>query len=136
MTALLLASLLGCLTTSHYSARAEVRSVTSGGGSREFYVAADMFCGPALFPMVRSGQWHPVTIRIMRCEIVSSGKETKTQCDAVADTETLGVTSTAANGDRFKITSGNVMCPYLKLGGMDVSGFTPYDPETASDVNF
>jgi len=23
-----------------------------------------------------------------------------------------------------------------KLGGMDVSGFTPYDPETASDVDF
>ena len=132
----LIAAMIGCLTTSHYNARAEVRSVTSGGGAKEFYVAADLFCGPALFPMLRGAQWRPVTIRIMRCEIDSSGKNSRTQCDAVADTETLGIASTVANGDRFKITGGNVMCPYLKLGGLDVSGFTPYDPETASDVDF
>ena len=133
----LIASLLGCMTTSHYNARAEVRSVTSGGGSREFYVAADMLCGPALFPMVRQTRWSPVTIRIMRCEIVASDESERAQCNAVADTRTLGIASTVSDGERFSIKGGNVMCPYLKFGGVEVSGFTtPYDPKSASDVDF
>lgn len=127
--------LLGCVTA-YYNAVAEVRSVSAGGGPREFYVTADLVCGPTLFPKSNK-DWHPVTSRIMLCQAVSSGKESTTQCDTVADTTSLGISSTVANGKRFKAVLGDVTCPYLKFVGIDIdlSGIAPYDPGNAEDID-
>lgn len=132
---MIIAILLGCVT-SYYNAIAEVRSVSAGGGPREFYVTADLVCGPSLFPKVRKG-WRPVTSRIMLCQSVSAGKESTTQCDTVADTTSLGISSTVSNGKRFKAELGDVTCPYLKFVGTDIdlSGITPYDPSRADDID-
>ena len=130
MSAFVLAILTGC-SVAYYNARAEVQTIAAGGGPNEFYVAANMYCGPMLFPRANPDKWRVVTVRVLHCEssVPPGKKKPVTNCFTAADTDDLDLAITDANSDRFKVQGRDVLCGYWYFLPADVEwGFTPTDP--------
>ena len=105
---MLLIYMLAC-TIEYYNAEARVTSIATGGSQGEFYVAADLYCGPMMWPRAHRDRWSPVTTEITHCE-THEGKKGRSvvECDNVADTKSLGWAITDLYS--FTLEDSDVLC--------------------------
>lgn len=114
--------LLACTVKSVYHGpTSRINSISTGGGSGEFYIASDVMCGSRF-----------LTSRVTLCKFEERTKETT--CVNVADTDSLDKNIGLNGSKKFKAEVSDIICK-SSFYELDIgeSGWTPTDDYTTGD---
>jgi len=119
---MILLMLFACTVKSVYHGpTSRINSISTGGGSGEFYIASDVMCGVRF-----------LTSRITFCKFDERTKETT--CINVADTESLDENIGLNGSKKFKAGVSDIVCRSSSYE-LDIgeSGWTPNDDYTSGN---